>query len=119
MKEHFISKRINLQIADDGSLPQEIARTKSLSYSIMGLKGLIELSRLFNLGQGLIVKAIIWLNGAAFNHQAWPYQQVTPYDPGIDLLYANLVRNYDPSFSSFTITVKANEVINKTLYYLY
>lgn len=40
----FINERLIKQIALDGSLPKELARTKSKSYSLMGIKGMYDIA---------------------------------------------------------------------------
>ncbi|MEZ4637208.1 MAG: alginate lyase family protein [Caldilineaceae bacterium] len=88
-------QRIAAHIAADGSQPHELARTRSLSYSVMNLHGLMDLARLgdhFDLdlwrfvgrnGSG-IQAALDYLIAHAVD-ATWDRPQITPFDPA-DLL---------------------------------
>jgi hypothetical protein len=115
-KEGFIQRRVEPQIDASGLLPKEIARTKSLSYSLMGLKGLIELSESYQINAPQIDQAI---NKIISLKDHWPYEQVTTFDPGIWLQYQFLLNNYQTKWTNFKVDVSEKEVINKPLYYLY
>lgn len=118
-KDRFEVFRLDHQIMKDGSLPLELKRTKSLSYSLMGLKGLLELSEIFEIGKKKIETSIDWLLKTAFSKTKWPYEQVTEYDPGINLLFLDLIKNYDHKYDQIKMAINYNQVINKTLYYIY
>ncbi|HRW06777.1 MAG TPA: alginate lyase family protein [Caldilineaceae bacterium] len=81
-------ERIITQIEPDGSQPHELARTRSLSYSVMNLLGLMDAADLgqqvgvdlwhFVTGDGRgIRRAVDYLLHHALE-QPWPNQQITP-----------------------------------------
>jgi hypothetical protein len=83
-------QRISGHIAADGSQPHELARTRSLSYSVMNLHGLMDLARLgeqFNLDlwrieardRGGIQAALDYLIEHAVDGE-WDLPQITPFD---------------------------------------
>ena len=90
------ARRIDPQIAPDGRQPEELARTRALSYSIFNLSALCCLAAM---GEGVgvdlwgyrspngasIRAAIDWLLPYADAARAWPYPQLDPVDR-LDLL---------------------------------
>ncbi|WP_025724504.1 alginate lyase family protein [Acholeplasma granularum] len=109
--------RLDYQIEADGSMPLELKRTKSLSYTLMNIKGLLELEK--ELGVSHTEKlnlGIRWVVNNLFN-QKWPYEQITPVDPGVLILHQSI---YENNFNIHVpMNVNKNEVINKTLWYLH
>lgn len=91
-------KRIDLQIAEDGSQPHELARTKSLSYSTMNLSAFTQLAilgtsvdvDLWNYknpsGSG-IQKAYTFLYPFALGEKEWTQQQIGNMDDAMDHLH--------------------------------
>jgi hypothetical protein len=101
------SKRIAAQIEPDGRQPLELARTKSWSYSVMNLDGLMTLARLGeNVGVELwnyetsdgrsIRKALEFLKPFASGEKKWTYQQLGDWPPQMLL---PLTRRAEPHYS--------------------
>lgn len=85
-------KRIGRQIEADGRQPSELARTKSLGYSIFNLRALMGLAMLANeMGidlwhyrapdGGSIRAALDFLIPYALNERKWQYQQIDEFQP--------------------------------------
>ncbi len=85
------TKRIESQIEPDGRQPEELARTKTFSYSAMNLRGMITLAKLGDrLGIDLahytskdgrgIRAAIDFIAPYADPKLKWPYKQITSFD---------------------------------------
>ncbi len=94
-------KRIAPQIEPDGRQPQELARTKSFSYSVMNLQGMFALAALgervdvdlwnFKTTDGRsICKAVDWLASYADGTAVWKNEQIGGVEP--KLLYPLLRR---------------------------
>jgi hypothetical protein len=126
------TKRIASQIEPDGSQPHEIARTKSLGYSTMNLRGFIHLA---NLGQKMgvdlwnfetsngrsINKALEFLLPFANGQKNWKHQQLGELDEAIenlktDFLMAGFTTD-KPEYISVTKTIKSPEKLLETLIY--
>ncbi len=90
----FIEYRLKLQMSSDGSLPLELKRTKSKSYSLMGLKGMLDIATIVKdygfdlydlswLEQNLNIsleKGISFILDNLIKEDKWPYSQVTYFD---------------------------------------
>ena len=84
-------ERIVTQIEPDGKMPHELRRTCSFGYTLMNLRGLVDLAWL---GRGLGVEfwdwsgpdgqsiraAMDWFLGYAGTATAWPWEQIEPID---------------------------------------
>ncbi|HEV8265130.1 MAG TPA: alginate lyase family protein [Gemmatimonadales bacterium] len=94
------TRRIARQIEPDGSQPRELARTRSLDYSVFNLEALMQLAELgrqvgVDLWHyeappprgGSIRKALDYLAPYADPAKRWPHEQITPVSPG-RLLFA-------------------------------
>lgn len=115
--ESSFLNRVDYQIIDDGSMPLELKRTKSLSYTLMNIKGFIELKKELSVpNQPKLDLAVNWIKDHVFDTK-WPYTQVTQVDPGISLLHQQMYKNEMDIL--VTSLVNQNEVINKTLWYLH
>jgi hypothetical protein len=79
-------KRIAAQIEPDGRQPLELERTKAWSYSIMNLRGLLQLVQLgrrvdIDLWNDRLRAAVDFLRPYAKGEQKWPYQQINGFRP--------------------------------------
>jgi len=90
-------KRIASQIEPDGSQPEELARTKSFSYSTMNLDGFVQLAIVgnccgvdlwnFETGDGRSVrKAIDYLVPFAREPQKWKHEQIAKMEDAVTSL---------------------------------
>ena len=92
---NFINNRLAKQMNEKGELPLELKRTKSLSYSLMGLKGMYDFASIvakdgYNLWDlswykkdvsGSLTKGVSFLCHYLVDHvEPWPYEQVTMFD---------------------------------------
>jgi hypothetical protein len=124
-KEYFVTHRLKEQIAADCSLPHELKRSRSLSYTLMGLKGLLEEARFFYFhGIDLYSRlkgSVDWFYGNGIvQKERWPGAQVTPFDEGTFLLFRELVTAiYGPGYEDIIRYVDPVRVLNKTTLYLY
>jgi hypothetical protein len=86
-------KRISVQIEPDGSQPLELSRTCALDYTVMNIKGLLDLGILArNVGVDLlgyatpdgrgIRKAVDWLMPYAVGEKIWAWEQIKDFDKG-------------------------------------
>jgi hypothetical protein len=96
-----VNRRIRAHIRPDGSQPHELTRTRSYSYSIMNLRGLMRLAEygerfgidLWSIppvddadGEPLLSRALHFLLPAALGKAEWTYPQITPFDAASALL---------------------------------
>ena len=123
--DSFVKERIETQIAPDHSLPRETARTRSLSYALMGLKGLLDGAKLLHY-QGMdlfpfLKGTVDWFCDKAIVHRAsWTYPQVTPFDEGAFLLFRYLlIHIYGPEYDYIARYVDTNSIVNKVIAYLF
>jgi hypothetical protein len=77
-------KRIAVQIEPDGRQPLELARTKAWSYSIMNLRGLLQLQKLsqdagVELPDERLKAALEFLRPYAVGEKKWPYPQINGF----------------------------------------
>ncbi len=102
----FINERLIKQIALDGSLPKELARTKSKSYSLMGLKGMYDIAT--------IVKSY----GYDLYNLDWYYKEVkVNIKDGIKYIVDNLIIN--DNWQGEQVTYFDNATLLPTLYEAY
>ncbi|GHV36985.1 hypothetical protein AGMMS49546_03490 [Spirochaetia bacterium] len=124
-KDFFITERIEKQIAADFSLPLELARTRTITYSFMGLKGLLEEAKFLSY-QGIDVfprlkGAVNWLYENAIVHrETWPGPQLTRVDDGIYLVFRELVCGiYGSDYADIGDYVDPGKIYNRVLAYLF
>jgi len=113
--------RIFSQIEPDGSQPRELARTKSFSYSVMNLHGLLYLARMGQkVGVDLwrveskdgrsIKKAFEYIVPYLTNEKSWKHSQITNYEKDIkkfisDMVYVKKIFN-ESSFDKALIQLQ-------------
>lgn len=102
---------LDKQVAADGRLPHELARTRSFSYTTMTLRAFLHLALMGehvgvdlwryrgNDGQSL-EQALRWFEPFVAGTADWDYEQITPYPlPEARMLYRQAARVFDdPSF---------------------
>jgi len=90
--ESVTRRRLDAQIEPDGRQPQELARTRSWSYSVMNLDGWFTVARLASDAGvdlwheraprgGSIRAALDYLVPFARGGAPWPHQQITAFEP--------------------------------------
>lgn len=90
-RDNFIP-RMSVQIMEDGSLPAELARTNSLSYSTYAIDAMLAADRICrNAGFSIveqvtengrsIAKAIEFVEPYYERPEIWEYQQISPFAP--------------------------------------
>ncbi len=84
-----LKTRLASQVLPDGSQPHELARTRSFTYSLINLSGLLDLAEIGRRvgvdywshpshGKSLLRAAVSFVGGYADPAAKWPYQQITP-----------------------------------------
>ncbi|MGV8091407.1 MAG: alginate lyase family protein [Mangrovibacterium sp.] len=132
--ENAKSKRIVAQIEPDGSQPHELARTKSLSYSTMNLRGFILLADmaqrvgvdLWNFettdGRG-IKKALDFLLPFVCGEKKWEHQQISDMEEAMESLKLNYhiaaVKTGDKRYSEVARSLRPATKLDILLYPLF
>jgi len=124
--------RIASQIEPDGSQPHELARTKSLGYSTMNLRGFLHLVKLgnnvgvslwnFETGDGRSIKgALDYLMPFALHQKDWEHQQLGHMDEAIETLKIDFLMaasfSGNKEYRTVAKTIKAPEENLETLLY--
>ena len=89
--EESVPRRIEVQLAPDGAQPQEISRTRSLSYCAMNISAFFDLADLgrrvgvdlwsYEGGEGRSIRrAFNWLVEHAIDAEEWAFTQVSEFD---------------------------------------
>lgn len=86
--EQAVDSRIMKQVAPDGSMPEELLRTRSLHYSIFAVQALFELARLadqvdvdlWHAAGSRIKTALDYLTPYADPERTWPRREIKPAD---------------------------------------
>lgn len=128
--EQAKTKRIASQIEPDGSQPHELARTKSLGYSTMNLRGFLYLAilgektgvdiRNFVTTDGRsIKKALDFLLPYAAGNKTWEYPQLGNLDDAVESLktdYLMAATIFDnPEYLNVALTIKQPGKMIETL----
>jgi len=119
------TRRIDKQIEPDGKQPYELARTKSLGYSIGNLRGLFNLATMAdNLGIDLwhyespdgrsIKKALDFLAEHIETGQKWPYEQITRQRPAslFPLLRRAAIAYNDDKYEAIIKKIPPDDIID-------
>ncbi len=127
--DRVIERRINVQIAPDGSMPHELARTKSMSYSVMALKGIYNISSVlekYNLSfwdneecKVILTKAADYIfERLILKNIDWEYKQITKVDSVYFVsIMVEATKNISPKYNQFD-KIDKELVGNKTQYLL-
>ena len=120
------NKRIQTQIEPDGSMPLELARTKSLSYSLFNLSAFFTLARLgetvgvdlynYRTGDGRSLRqALDWMTPFATGQQLWMHKQITDqtFAVMVTLLRQAAIAYREPAYEKLISKVKGagNEIL--------
>ncbi len=123
--ELFVENRILKQIAMDGSLPQEIVRTRSKNYSFMALKGMMDYIKLAEAYDIFILvpeikTCIDWIfHYEIFRKEKWPYQQITFFDESTYIYFMIEASNIYGSDYFVNELIQFDNILNKVPYYLF
>lgn len=125
----FIDLRLMNSFAEDGSMPLELARTKSKSYSLMAFKGIFDFAKLltdFNLYDMSwyyrkvnfsLKKGFEFLITHLIIKNDWAYEQVVSFDYATVIpLLVEASRRF-PEFKS--VGLEGKEIIDDLIYILY
>jgi len=117
-------RRIDKHIQPDGGQPHELARTKSLGYSIMNLNGFFQLATMGEkLGLDLwyyeshdgrsIQKALDFLASYADVKNKWPYEQIIPFRPAalFPLLRRGSIAYEDDKYETLIRKIPLKDII--------
>ncbi|KHK04139.1 hypothetical protein NY78_0583 [Desulfovibrio sp. TomC] len=125
--------RLAVQITADGSQPLELARTRSLSYSLSNLEGLFRLMLLGDrLGldlwragrpeQGTPRQALDFLEPYLGDRTPWPYRQIAPvgHARGMALVLRLAARHYaNPAYEATLAAVFGEKASKRRVWLLY
>jgi len=99
--EQFALPRLAAQIEADGSQPEELRRTLTLTYSTYNLIAHACVARLAQplgmdlwqaggAGGGHLLRALRWMEPYYAGRDAWPHKQIVPFDTSVAALLLNL-----------------------------
>ena len=113
------TKRIQTQIEPDGSMPLELARTKSLSYSLFNLDAFFRLARLgeivdvdlwnYRTTDGRSVRAALdWMTPYTIGQKPWTHKQITKqtFAPMATLFRQAAIAYQEPAYEKLIARVK-------------
>jgi hypothetical protein len=118
--ENARTKRIQFQIERDGAQPLELARTKSISYSVFNLTALFDLARLgdnvgvdlwsYDSGGRSLRAALDYLLPYALGERKWTRKQIEPLDGRslVPLLLQAANRYHDPAYRADAAKIDPN-----------
>jgi hypothetical protein len=117
-------RRIATQIAPDGRMPLELARTKSFGYTHMNLRGFLYLARLaehvdadlwkYRSEDGRSIEAALdWLEPFVAGRKQWNHRQIAPSNPSsAAVLYRRAARRLDKTAYRKLGALTTDPVIN-------
>ena len=130
--ENAGTKRMQSQIEPDGSMPAELARTKSLSYSIFNLDAFFMLARLgeivdvdlwnYRTADGRSLRgALDWMSPYATGQKPWTHKQITKetFAPMVTLFRQAGNAYQEPAYEKLIPKVKGaseQNLLNNLLY---
>lgn len=122
------TKRIARQIEPDGRQPLELERTKSWNYSLMNLRGLMNLAALgehvgvdlwrYETGDGRSLrKALDYLLPYAFEEKKWPFQQIGGWSAAefFPPLRQAALKYNDPGYQAYVLKAPRAKAANRSL----